>query len=99
MGVLIGDEPVFNHSSFVDAVCEELLDRAKGKFYESYFLFLQRLQRKTASRTEIHHQPAKEIVAAGRFLLDARIYYRAVFTRIFSLGQIKKPVNHHRLSY
>lgn len=90
MGVYIGDRPKFNFPSFVDAVCEELFDRAKNKIYAKRTKVLSRVPARI-SETLFAQKLVEVNVAAGRVLLDARVYYRAFFDWIFSLGKIKKP--------
>lgn len=100
MGVYIGDDPAFVFPSFIAAASEELLERAKEKFYEPFILFLRCLQGKTAEiKTSIFNpeSASKTSRSADDFLVDVR--FRLFFGgngQLF-LEQIKRADPMHRL--
>lgn len=93
MGVHIGDDPVFIFPSFAAAVMDELLDRAKEKFYEQIILRVRNLQRKAAKiETSFSDQKSAEKAngAAGIFLLDVFVFYGTARRRSLFLEQLKR---------
>lgn len=96
MGVLIGDEKTFIFPSFIGAVIDESVERAKEKFYgkksnkKSKMLSRMSASFSRSKKIFIKRFIAKTNGSAESFLLDVRIFRRAVSDRLLLLEQMKK---------
>ena len=95
MGVLIGDESVFNFPSFFVAASDEVFDRLRNKIYEKRInLPVQCVQRKAEKiRTALLRENAAEKtkITGGNILLDACICRSTFFNRLLLLDlEMKK---------